>query len=162
MSNLIERSNKTSDIAPTNRFDDGFTTAVLYPKWKGTLSATYVLGPWSAQLSEEWISESKIDTTFIDSEDWANGVRVVNGVTKTSPDVDDNRLPNYFNTNARVGYRHEGASGGSWDLSFYVTNLLDKHPMIIPSYNSRTGSQTVSNNYDAYGRRYELGFNYRF
>ena len=43
-----------------------------------------------------------------------------------------------------------------------MTNLLDKHPMVIPSYNSRTGSQTVSNNYDAYGRRYELGFNYRY
>jgi hypothetical protein len=34
--------------------------------------------------------------------------------------------------------------------------------MVIPSYNSRTGSQTISNNYDAYGRRYVLGVNYRY
>ncbi len=34
--------------------------------------------------------------------------------------------------------------------------------MIIPSYNSRTGSQFVSNNYDAYGRSYDLSINFRW
>jgi outer membrane receptor protein involved in Fe transport len=34
--------------------------------------------------------------------------------------------------------------------------------MIIPSNNARGSSQTVSNNYDAYGRRYVLGMNYKF
>ncbi|MEP7311871.1 MAG: TonB-dependent receptor [Pseudomonadota bacterium] len=144
-SNIKERSNKSSNIAPLTELSDGFTAAVLYPKWKGNLSVTYVLGDWNAQLSEDWISKAKIDTTWVEGRD-----------------VDDNWLPNYLNTNARIGYTRETSAGHKWDASFYITNLLDKHPMIIPSYNSRTGSQTVSNNYDAYGRRYELGFNYRF
>jgi outer membrane receptor protein involved in Fe transport len=44
----------------------------------------------------------------------------------------------------------------------YVTNLFDRDPMIIPNYNSRTGSQFVSNSYDAYGRTYALGINFRW
>ncbi len=162
VSNILKRSNKSSDTAAVNRFDGGFTGGVLYPKWKGTMSMTYTFGKWDATLSEEWISKSKIDTTWVDTAAFAAGDRLVNGVTKTAPDVDDNWLPNYFNTNARFGYRGETASGHSWDVALFVTNLLDKHPMVIPSYNSRTGSQSVSNNYDAYGRRYELGFNFRY
>ena len=161
-SNMLERSNKSTDVAPVNQFGGGFTSGVLYPDWKGNLGVTYVVGQWSAQLSEEWISKSKINTTFIDVADFNAGRTVINGVTKTSPDVDVNVLPNYFNTNGRIMYRGDTESGHSWDVSFFVTNLLDKHPMIIPSYGSRTGSQTVSNNFDAYGRRYELGFNYKF
>jgi iron complex outermembrane recepter protein len=161
-SQMIERSNKASNIAPLTQLGNGFTAGVLYPKWKGNLSLGYVFGPWSAQLSEEWISRAKMDTTWIDTGDWNAGVRIVNGVAKTSPDVDDNWLPNYFNTNLRLGYRGELDNGRTWDASFFVTNLLDKHPMIIPSYNSRTGSQTVSNNYDAYGRRFDLAVNFRF
>jgi len=83
-------------------------------------------------------------------------------VVKTSPDVDVNWLPNYYNTNLRIGYKSETEAGHTWDVSLYVTNLLDKHPMIIPSNNARGSSQTVSNNYDAYGRRYVLGMNYKF
>jgi hypothetical protein len=43
-----------------------------------------------------------------------------------------------------------------------LVDQLDKHPMVIPNYNTRNGSQNVSNSFDAYGRRYELGFNIRF
>ncbi len=161
-SNILKRSNKSSNTAPVNRFDGGFTGGVLYPKWKGTASLTYTFGKWDAQLTEEWISKSKIDTTWIDTAAFAAGQKVVNGVTKTAPDVDDNWLPNYFNTNARFGYKDETSAGHQWDVSLYVTNLLDKHPMVIPSYNSRTGSQTISNNYDAYGRRYVVGVNFRY
>ncbi len=81
-----------------NNFNGGFTTAVLYPDWKANLSGTYTLGSWSLQLTEEWISRSKINTTFIDTADFAAGRVVVNGVTQTAPDVDDNWLPHYFNT----------------------------------------------------------------
>ena len=161
-SNMLERSNKATNIALVNQFGGGFTGGVLYPDWKANLGVTYVFGQWSAQLSEEWISSSKIDTTLIDVADYQAGRTLVNGAVKTSPDVDDNRLPNYFNTNGRIMYRGDTESGHSWDVSLFVTNLLDKHPMIIPSYGSRTGAQTVSNNFDAYGRRYELGFNYKF
>ena len=76
--------------------------------------------------------------------------------------MDVNWLPNYYNTNLRIGYKSETESGHDWDVSLFVTNLFDQHPMIIPSNNARGSSQTVSNNYDAYGRRYVLGMNYKF
>ena len=104
----------------------------------------------------------KINTTFIDVADYLAGRVVVNGVTKTAPDVDKNWLPHYFNTNARLGYNGETSTGHSWDVSLFVTNVFDKDPMVIPSNNLRGSSQTVSNNYDAYGRRYVVGFNYKF
>jgi len=161
-SRLIERSNQASSTGLVNQFGGGFTSGVLYPDWKGDLGVTYTLDRWSLTVNEEWISKAKINTTFIDVSDWNAGRVVVNGVTKTAPDVDNNYLPNYFNTNLRVGYKGEMASGHQWDVSLYVTNLLDKHPMVIPSNNARGSAQTVSNNYDAYGRRYQLGFNFKF
>jgi iron complex outermembrane recepter protein len=160
-SRLLERTNQTSSIAAINDFSGGFTAGVLYPDWKANLSGTYSLGNWSLLISEEWISKSKINTTFLDTADWNAGRRVVNGVTKTAPDVDDNWVPNYFNTNLRLAYKGETADGHDWDVSLFVTNLLDKHPMIVPSNNARGSSQTVSNNYDAYGRRYVLGVSYK-
>ncbi|HEV7632977.1 MAG TPA: TonB-dependent receptor, partial [Steroidobacteraceae bacterium] len=161
-SQLLERSNQASSTGLVNNFNGGFTAGILYPDWKGNLSATYTLGSWSLLISEEWISRSKINTTFIDTTDFAAGRVIVNGATKTSPDVDDNYLPNYFNTNVRLGYHKETTDGHSWDVSLFVTNLLDKDPMVVQSNNLRGSSQTVSNNYDAYGRRYVLGVNYEF
>ena len=43
-----------------------------------------------------------------------------------------------------------------------VTNVFNKDPMAIPGNNLRGSSQTVGNNCDAYGRRYVVGFNYKF
>jgi iron complex outermembrane recepter protein len=145
VSQLIERSNVTVPGAPVRQLGGGFTDSVLYPDWKGNLTVQYNLGDWGLQLSEEWISRSMINTT------WVEGV-----------DVDDNYLPNYVNTNARLSYSGQTEAGHQWDVGLTVTNLFDRNPIVVPSYNSRTGSQTVSNNYDAYGRRYNLGFNYSF
>ena len=161
-SRLLERSNQSSSTGFVNNFASGFTSGILYPDWKANLSLTYTIDKWSAQVSEEYISRAKINTTFIDQADWDAGRTTVNGVVKTSPDVDVNWLPNYYNTNLRIGYKSETESGHDWDVSLFVTNLFDQHPVIIPSNNSRGSSQTVSNNYDAYGRRYVLGMNYKF
>jgi outer membrane receptor protein involved in Fe transport len=146
-SRLLERSNIPTPGAPTVRLDGGFdnTTANLYPTWKGNLSMAYTLGAWTAQVSEEWIGDSKVNTS------WVEGV-----------DVDDNKLPNYLNTNFKLGYSGEMFADHTWDVALYVTNLFDRDPIIVPSYNSRTGSQIVSNNYDAYGRSYALGMSFRW
>jgi iron complex outermembrane receptor protein len=149
-SRLLERSNVPVPGGPRVRLDGGFDLRaiggpVLYPKWKGNLSMAYTFGAWTAQLSEEWIGKAKINVL------WTEGV-----------EIDDNWLPNYFNTNFRLGYAGSMYGDKSWDVSLYVTNLFDKDPMIIPEYNSRTGSQLVSNNYDAFGRSYDLSVNFRW
>ena len=147
-SKLLERSTVPTAGAPAVHLEGGFDNTGLfnlYPTWKGNLSLGYQVGPWNALLSEEWIGREKINTT------WVEGV-----------DVDHNWLPNYFNTNLKVGFSGEMLGDHNWDIALYVTNLFDKDPMVIPNYNSRTGSQVVSNNYDAYGRTYSLGMNFRW
>ena len=146
-SKLLERTNIPTPGAPVVHYEGGFdnTGLVLYPRWKGNLSLAYTAGPWTAQLAEEWIGREMINTS------WVEGI-----------DVDDNWLPNYFNTNLKLAWTGETFGTHSTEVAVYVTNLFDKDPMIIPSYNSRTGSQIVSNNYDAYGRSYDLTVNFRW
>lgn len=146
-SRLLERTNIPTPGAPEDHLEGGFanTGGVLYPTWKGNLALAYTVGSWTAQMTEEWISRSKINTS------WVEGV-----------DVDDNWLPSYFNTNLKLAYSGSMLGDHNWDVALYVTNLLDRDPIIIPNYNSRTGSQNVSNNFDAYGRSYTLGMNFRW
>jgi iron complex outermembrane recepter protein len=146
-SRLFERSNIPTPGAPTVHLEGGFDNpgTTLYPTWKGNLSVAYTFGSWTVQLLEEWISDVKINTT------WTEGV-----------DVDDNTLPNYLNTNLKLAYSGEMVGDHTWEVALFVTNLLDRDPIVIPSYSSRTGSQTVSNNYDAYGRSYALGVNFNW
>jgi iron complex outermembrane recepter protein len=147
-SRLLERTNIPTPGAPTVHLEGGFDLnaingATLYPKWKGNLAVAYTLGAWTAQVTEEWISEAILNVL------WREGV-----------DIDDNTLPAYWNTNFKLGYSGSMYGDHSWDVALYVTNLFDKDPMIIPQYNSRNGSQIVSNNYDSYGRSYALGLNF--
>jgi outer membrane receptor protein involved in Fe transport len=147
-SRLLERTNIPTPGAAEVHLEGGFDNSglfLLYPKWKGTMSIAYSVGAWNAQISEEWISKSKINTQWVEGRD-----------------VDDNWLPSYLNTNLRIGYAGDMLGDHSWDASFYVTNLFDKDPMVIPNYNSRTGSQIVSNSYDSYGRTYAVGMNFRW
>jgi outer membrane receptor protein involved in Fe transport len=146
-SKLLERTNIPTPGAPEVHYEGGFdnTGLVMYPRWKGNLSLAYTAGPWTAQLAEEWIGREMINTS------WVEGI-----------DVDDNWLPNYFNTNLKLAWSGEMFGTHSTEVALFVTNLFDRDPMIIPSYNSRAGSQIVSNNYDAYGRSYDITVNFRW
>ena len=65
-------------------------------------------------------------------------------------------------TNLQIGYKGEVASGGNWRVAFNVTNLFDRSPPIIPSYGTRGGAQSIGQNYDEFGRRYQLSLNMDF
>jgi outer membrane receptor protein involved in Fe transport len=147
-SRLLERTNIPTPGAPPVHLEGGFDLNAiggpqLYPTWKGNLSVAYTLGAWTAQVSEEWISRSKLNVM------WVEGV-----------DIDDNWLSAYLNTNLKLGYNAAMSGDHNWDVALYVTNLFDKDPIIVPRYDSRLGSQFISNNYDAYGRSYALGINF--
>ncbi|HEY4214019.1 MAG TPA: TonB-dependent receptor [Steroidobacteraceae bacterium] len=149
-SRLLERTNIPTPGAPEVHLDGGFDVSgangpVLYPRWKANGSVAYTYGSWTAQVLEEWIDASKINVA------WVQGI-----------DVDDNWLPNYFNTDFKLAYDREIFGGHPMELALFVTNVMNRDPIIIPNYNSRTGSQSVSNNYDAYGRSYALSFNFKF
>ena len=108
-------------------------------------AGTYNLGPWNMMLRANYY-----DSVLLNSS-WIEGI-----------DVDDNTTASNTVFNAGVGYTGEMASGSTWRLSANVINLFDREPPIVPSFSSRFGTQTVSNDYDVFGRRYQLSFNYDF
>jgi len=110
------------------------------PEVTGNLTVNYGVGPWSAQWQQRYISDTLINTT------WVEGV-----------DVDNNTIPTYSFTNLLFSYRSEMDNGGDWTVSFAVSNAFNKKPPIIPSTFNRIGSQTNSGlGYDEFGRRYQL------
>jgi len=111
------------------------------PELTANITGTYSLGPWSFQLQGRHISGDKINRN------WVEGV-----------DVDRNWVNSSTWWNGTVRYSSELA-GGTWNLGFNVLNLFDTAPPIIPS---STGSQGVSNQYDVFGRRYNLSLNMQF
>lgn len=115
------------------------------PELTATIGGTYNIGPWSATLRGTYYDSVRISNT------WIEGV-----------DVDDNKTASNTVWNASLGYSGETASGSTWRAGFNITNLFDREPPMIPSFSTRFGAQTVSNEYDVYGRRYQLSFNYNY
>jgi iron complex outermembrane receptor protein len=115
------------------------------PEWSTTLTATYTLGNWNAMLRAAYK-----DSVLVNSQ-WIEGI-----------DVDDNTTASNTVFNAGLGYGDTTSAGARWRVSLNVLNLFDREPPIIASFNSRFGTQTVSNDYDVFGRRYQLSFNYDF
>jgi iron complex outermembrane receptor protein len=115
------------------------------PEWTTTITGTYTVGPWNAMLRANYYDSVLLNAS------WIEGI-----------DVDDNTTASNTVFNAGVGYSGEMSSGSSWRVSANVINLFDREPPIVPSFSSRFGTQTVSNDYDVFGRRYQLSFNYDF
>ncbi len=137
---IIERVNVSS-----NGNEDNFEGSLGNPDLTANITATYSVGPWSVQLQGRYYAD------VLRTRNWVEGV-----------DVDDNTVPSSTWWNGRIGYQGETAGGHTWDLGLNVQNLFDRNPPIIPSFSSRGGSQTVSNDYDVFGRRYALNVNYNF
>ncbi|MGP1666703.1 MAG: hypothetical protein ACTS5I_12480 [Rhodanobacter sp.] len=137
---IIERADTPLGGTPLD-VSGGFNT----PKWTANVTTNYSIGPLALQLQMRHIDASIVNTT------WTEGV-----------EVDDNTVASSTWFNGQVGYNGETANGSAWNVSLNVQNLFDRNPPIIASYGSRGGSQTVSDNYDTLGRRYQLSVNYNF
>jgi hypothetical protein len=112
------------------------------PELTANITGTYSYGPWSFQLQGRHISGDNLDR------DWVEGV-----------DVDDNSISSSTWWNGTVRYSSEFSSGTTWNVGFNVLNLFDTAPPIVPS---ASGDQFVNNQYDVYGRRYNLSLNMQF
>ncbi len=144
---VTERSNISSVGAASIDIAGG----VGAPKDTATLSANYNVGNWGFQLQSRWIDSvtlAKIN---------GGGVLAVSGV-----DFDDATVASHAVFNGQVVYSGQAKNGGTWSVGLAVQNLFDRNPPIIASFNSRSGSQLISDTYDAEGRRYALNFNYSF
>jgi outer membrane receptor protein involved in Fe transport len=137
---LHSRTNTVAGSVPDELA--GSRSLVTLPKLTASLSATYNIGPWSAQLQDQFVGKVNLNRT------WVEGV-----------DIDDNWIGSQSTVNLMVGYRHEVEGRGTWRVTFNIQNLLDRDPPIIPNAtDGRFGAQAVDYTYDNFGRRYQLGF----
>jgi outer membrane receptor protein involved in Fe transport len=129
------------DIAANGRVSNQLDQYTL-PELNGTVTSTYSLGPWALQLQARFVSGDKLNRNCTE------------GV-----EVDDNYVASSTWWNGTVTYSSELSSGATWNLGFNVLNLFDTAPPIVAS---ASGNQGVSNQYDVYGRRYNLTLNMNF
>jgi iron complex outermembrane recepter protein len=115
------------------------------PTWTSNISTTYTLGNYGVTLTGNYYDSVRINNL------WVEGV-----------DVDDNNTASNTTWNLSFNYRGETASGSTWRAGLNITNLFDREPPMVPSFSTRFGTQTVSNDYDVFGRRYQLSFNYEY
>ncbi len=137
---VIERVN----VSQTGS-EDNFEGSLGNPDFTANITANYSVGPYALQLQGRYYDG------VLRSRTWTEGV-----------DVDDNTVPSSTWWNARIAYNGEMSNGSTWNVGLNIQNLFDKNPPIIPSFSSRGGSQTTSNDYDTFGRRYNLNVNYNF
>jgi outer membrane receptor protein involved in Fe transport len=125
-----------------NRDDVGSQAS---PEWNSTATLGYNVGPYGVQLVGRYLDSTLNDVLWVEGRD-----------------VDDNTVSSQTIANLVLSYRGETANGANWVTSFNITNVFDRDSPIIPSQNQRGGQQTISNLFDAYGRRYQLSLNYNF
>ena len=77
-------------------------------------------------------------------------------------DVDTLNISSGNYTNFQFGYTGELSNGGEYRLNLNVTNLFDRAPPIVPSYGTRGGAQSIPQDFDEFGRRYQLSLNVSF
>ncbi len=118
---------------------------INFPELTATATLNYRVGPYRLRLQQRYI-----DSTILNV-NWIEGIH-----------VDDNTVESQTWTNASFAYAQDLGNGATWEASLSINNLFDTQPPPIASYGDRGGAQTVSNNYDVFGRRYSLGFKYNF
>jgi iron complex outermembrane recepter protein len=106
------------------------------PKIGSTMTFNYSIDSWSVQMQARHVDSVTRNLT------WVEGV-----------DVDDNSIASMTWFNSRIGYSGELESGATWNVGFNIQNILDKEPPLFA---------TTNNNYDGYGRRYNLSVNFNW
>lgn len=144
---ILERSNKATATAASIDVTGGLGT----PANTATVIANYGIENWTMQLQGRWIDSVRLGRIG------GGGILAITGIDFDDADVASNA---WFN--AQVGYTGETSNGASWNATFAIQNVFNRNPPIIPSFSSRGGSQSVSDTYDAEGRRYQLSVNYSF
>jgi len=115
------------------------------PEWTVTATMGYNVGPYGVTLVGRHYDSTLINIL------WREGI-----------EVDDNVIASQTVANMVLSYTGETATGGNWVASFNINNILDRDPPVIATENLRGGQQAVGNQYDVFGRRYQLSLNYNF
>lgn len=134
---LLTRDNVAANGTVSTQLDQ-----YTLPDTTGNVTFAYSVGPLSLQMQGRHITGGKL------RRNWTEGV-----------DVDYNWVSSSTWWNGTVRYSSELDNGASWNLGFNVLNMFDKAPPLVPG---NDGGQGVSNQYDVFGRRYNLSLNVEF
>lgn len=117
----------------------------LSPEWVVTATLGYDIGNFGARLIGRYY-DSTLNNVL-----WTEGV-----------EVDDNTISSQTVANLVLTYSGETSGGANWTANFHVNNLFDRDPPIIASENQRGGQQSIGNQFDVFGRRYQVSVNFAF
>lgn len=115
------------------------------PEWTATATMAYNLGNYGVALIGRYY-DSTLNNVL-----WTEGVQ-----------VDDNTISSQTVMSMAFNYRSETSNGSEWVASLNVNNVFDRDPPVIASESLRGGQQFVGNQFDVFGRRYQLSLNYNF
>jgi iron complex outermembrane receptor protein len=153
-SHLMENSTTSDPRNPATKVDLAGQTGILggvLPKDSITANLTYTNGSFDAFLQGRYIDSGIYNVRF-------------NLPTAARPDIDDNTVSSAFYVDMRLGYSWE-MSGGKLELYANALNLFDRDPPVVASWDgalAQTSSQVNLGLFDPLGRRYLIGFNFKY
>ena len=135
----------------------GLPGGIALPKYKFTTNVSYRNGPFTAFLQGRWLDGGILDRTRVES-----AVNIIDPATgRPVATIDDNTVPSTFYADLNLSY----TVGSNDNLETYlnVTNIFDRPPVLSPDVIGRAGTTEFNTSiYDVVGRRFVLGFNYKF
>ena len=121
-------------------------------------SVRYQIGGFGIGLQQRYLPESVRNVQWLE---WYPGIVLPTANTIT---VDDNTVESQTNTDVTFTYDASvNNPNARWAVSLAVSNVFDVDPPVIADFGQRGSSQTLpATGYDIYGRRFLMGFDYRF
>lgn len=151
-SRLMENSTTSDPSNPSTRVNIAGQTGVgVLPKDSATANLSYTNGPFNLFLQGRYIGPGVYNVRF-------------NLPTAARPDIDDNSIGSMVYTDLTLGYSWD-LSGGRLELYANALNVFDRAPPVVASWDgalAQTSSQVNSALFDPLGRRYTIGFNFRY
>jgi outer membrane receptor protein involved in Fe transport len=137
----------TSGVLGTVPHESAGENGGAIPHWKLYESQTYNTDKWSISLIENYISDGRLNTQYIQC---TTGCPLP---TVNNPTVNNNVIPGAFYLNVGGTYNIDD----HWQAFFKVDNVLNHNPPAIPNAAPNTDNGVNPVIYDVIGRMYRLG-----
>ena len=120
------------------------------PRVQLNAAVTYTQGPYSAYLSERFISAGK--RQYNDDEPLLDGAT-----------ISTDHVASVYYTDLNLAYTFGLPDSGQMQLFLNITNLLDRPPPNAPNFAAFDGTTPTNESlYDILGRRFVVGFKFNF
>ena len=155
---LLEDS-LTSGTATGNPVTTDNAGQYYEPDLEVLATVRYQVGAFGVNLQQRYLSDSVLNVNWVQ---WEPGIQLANPNTIT---VDDNTVESQSITDLTFFYDAGVNRDAQWRVALAITNLFDSDPPVVADFGQRFSAQAAviaPNNFDVYGRRYLLSFDYRF